>query len=126
MEELTATGWIGADPRSGADIPFLLLYTTSAVPAKMRRLAEAMGLTIGRVTSTPPGISAVLAGEHVTVVSGAEAVAERPISAEWASIARTSGSIVLVVGIDPLTGEIDAYLNNRRTALGLLPAYTSG
>lgn len=125
-ETLSATAWIGTDPRSGADAPFLLLYTTDPARTKMAALAEGLRLKAGSMTRQTRGLAAELAGEHLTVLAGTEIVAERPLNADLATVAREYGAVVLVVGIDPVddvgtVDRLDRYLSTRRTALGLAP-----
>ena len=97
----------------------------------MRTLAASLGLAIGSMTPYPDGVTAVLTGEHVTVCSGDQVLAERPVTIEWAQTARSYDAVVLVLGIDPLASadtiqQLDAYLAHNSTALALVPVRPAG
>lgn len=107
------TGWVGETPEG--EVPFILLYPLrGGLEANMRRLASALGLTVGAEGAPPqtPGLAAVTVDDGWVRLSIGEWSAEVPSNPDFTHAART-GWGVLIVGERAWSGnhaELEAYL----------------
>jgi hypothetical protein len=130
---LQLAGWIGDAP-TGNEEAFLLM-TTSGMPevaaeVTMPVVADILGLDAnpGAVTTHPRADVRVevRADSWVTLhIPGGERF-ERPVSQEWAALARKRGQVVLVVGYAPMSAGLgeEEYLERHaaQVVIGLVPA----
>ena len=128
------TGWIGEHPATGADVAHLLLYPDGhGAAAKMRRLAEALGLNRADAEMTKPAADLAHAslgdapeGRSVWLHGHANyPFAHVPVNAEWESAATAQQLVVLTVGMDGGVirdlGDVHRYLRRpHRLHTGLL------
>lgn len=128
---LILSGWIADAPDTGRDAAFLLAATSDGrAPATMPLVADAFGLSprAGSMTPSPSGDGRVeLSGDGWAYLRAGDAVYQRPVTAQWADVARADGRVVLVVAFRPLpAGAPVEPFKDRVTAqgafaLGLLP-----
>jgi hypothetical protein len=127
---LVTTGWIAAGP-AGGDEAFLLVGSADPAvhpEAGMRDLAAVLGIEPSRVHAVDPSHARVtLDGMTLRLEYGA-AVILRPVSVEWAQIARSTKRVVLVLALDlipsqPTLADADAVTARPdRTLVALLSA----
>lgn len=122
------TAWIGANPFNTEDAYLMInpegSWSPAARPApKMLELIDVLHLHLGEMTPDVPGLSAVLTGDHVSLCTYGETMAERPVSSEWAAMARRERRVVLVVGAVAFGGDLDKYVTDHADtcALALVP-----
>jgi hypothetical protein len=123
---LLMSGWIGEGP-DGSEYAYLLLTTPDErAPETMPLVANLLGLEPGRVIVDYQGGAVVELGADrwAGLVVGGERF-ERPVSPEWAVLARDRGVVVVVVGVVPHRQGVAelAYVerSGATAALGLLP-----
>lgn len=129
---LILSGWIADAPDTRRDAAFLLAATSDPrAAASMPVVAEGLGLSPrgGTMTERPAGDARVeLAADGWAYLRAGEAVYQRPVSAEWADVARADARVVLVVAFRPLPAGVavepfvDALMGASAFSLGLLPA----
>ncbi|MUN41388.1 DUF5949 family protein [Actinomadura litoris] len=128
---LILSGWIADAPDTGRDAAFLLAAVSDDRAAvTMPIVAEAFGLSsqAGSMTSRPSGDGRVeLTSDGWAYLRAGDAVYQRPVSSEWADVARVDGRVVLVVAFRPLPAGapvepfVDRITAQGVFALGLLP-----
>lgn len=122
------TGWVGRDPRTGQDAPFLLLHAAAGGGEdRMLQLVGLLGMELGEVTDAPPQLRARIHDHpgRVRVELGAEPIAGCPVSPDWRRAARDYGAVAMGVSVEPITvrslGRAPQRLATMPTALALLP-----
>jgi hypothetical protein len=122
--ELLMSGWIAPAP-TGRDEAYLLLTTPlERARAVMSAIAEALDLRPGEVRQAPDGGATVrLRDGWAALVVGDDSF-ERPVSEEWALVARTRRQVVLCVGVAPMVEgmSVDDYTSHygAEAAIGLV------
>ncbi|WP_280502021.1 hypothetical protein [Nocardia farcinica] len=114
--QLMLTGWIGETPEG--DAPYLLLYPSGmGAAARMRQLADVLGLQPGNAGPPQPTVeaSATTSGDRLVLHLPGQDITI-PIHADYAATT-TRGWGVLVVGQDGWDGHhgpsLDRYLARR-------------
>lgn len=127
---IAMTGWIGEHPGDGGDVAHLLVYPTGhSAAASMRAAADMFGLrdALDPPLAQPgPDVAALAIRDDgwVSLYAHGQQVAERPVTAEWAEVARARGQVMLTLGWDGYSGrdnELERYLaRGRRLSMGLI------
>jgi hypothetical protein len=109
--QIVTTGWIGEAPMGG-DFAFLAAYSPGdgelgpkATRLALRGLVEAWGMREGGMVESPQigdvPVTAVLDGTTVTVTGFPGLDMTRPVSAEWAALAKQHGQIFFTLTTRP-------------------------
>jgi hypothetical protein len=109
--QIVTTGWIGEAPMGG-DFAFIAAYSPGdgelglkAVQPALREVVAAWGMREGGMVDSPQiggvPVTAVLDGTLVTVTGFPGLDMTRPITAEWAAIAKQRGQIFFTLTTRP-------------------------
>ncbi|MGA5822206.1 DUF5949 family protein [Kitasatospora sp. NPDC094028] len=132
------TGWIGKDPRTGSDFPFLMLYNPGdgdlgrpAGEAAMTEILAGWGVRPGNVVSHPHLVGGpvplhvrvrLVEDPRVEVVGIPGLSPVLPVNAEWAGVAAASKEVMFVVagrvwpqGPSAGQAQFDAFTMDPRT-----------
>ena len=140
ISSLSVWHWIGETPEG--PVAFLLLThpgpsgdsTPASVDASMRSLSKALALDAGANPLPDVGRRLLVSQAGVLLrLDGADYLLHAPIAGPWSEFACRGGTVVLAVGLDPLTAHaatetVWAYLSVRaragRVLLGKTRAFT--
>lgn len=128
---LIMSGWIAETPDTGKDGAFMLLTTPdSRASVTMPLVADALGFNPAHGSMTPAPAAdtwvEVKDGWATLHIPGGEKF-DRPVSAEWAELARKHSRVILVIGYAPSRSDeaADAYVDRAmptaRFSFGITP-----
>jgi hypothetical protein len=125
---LVLSGWIAEAP-TGQDEAYLMLTTPDErAPQTMPLVAEVFGIRLGQFAGEADAVTVSIGDDLWARLSAGGQAFERPVSAEWAQVARRTGRVVLVVGGEPFPAGMDAdtYTERHGASAGIALVKVAG